>query len=157
MISVGVPPRREHGRSGARTARRPARTGPRDDRRAGRAPAQAPCRTRPDDHPGHRHLRLGPLAPAAVGQELGEPEIENFDEAAFGAHQVCALDVAVHNPARVSFIERVGYLMRTEHSLIKVLDFGLAKFLSTASGREGTQAQMTMAGMGIRDGVLHST
>jgi non-specific serine/threonine protein kinase len=38
-------------------------------------------------------------------------------------------------------------LMRTERGLVKVLDFGLAKFVSNDLSREVTQAQMTMAGM----------
>ncbi len=38
-------------------------------------------------------------------------------------------------------------LMRTERGLIKVLDFGLAKFLSNNQAPDLTQAQMTMAGM----------
>ena len=38
-------------------------------------------------------------------------------------------------------------LMRTERGLVKVLDFGLAKFLTNNEAREVTQAQMTMAGM----------
>ncbi len=38
-------------------------------------------------------------------------------------------------------------LMRTGRGLVKVLDFGLAKFITTGSGAEVTQAQMTMAGM----------
>ncbi len=38
-------------------------------------------------------------------------------------------------------------LMRTERGLVKVLDFGLAKFISNGAARDVTQAQMTMAGM----------
>jgi serine/threonine protein kinase/tetratricopeptide (TPR) repeat protein len=38
-------------------------------------------------------------------------------------------------------------LMRTERGLVKVLDFGLAKFVSNSVAREVTRAQMTMAGM----------
>ncbi|HEU4936442.1 MAG TPA: protein kinase [Vicinamibacterales bacterium] len=38
-------------------------------------------------------------------------------------------------------------LMRTERGLVKVLDFGLAKFISNATARDVTQAQMTMAGI----------
>jgi non-specific serine/threonine protein kinase len=38
-------------------------------------------------------------------------------------------------------------LMRTERGLVKVLDFGLAKFLSTTPATDLTQAPMTMVGM----------
>ena len=38
-------------------------------------------------------------------------------------------------------------LMRTERGLVKVLDFGLAKFIANHAGHDVTQAQMTMAGM----------
>src|SRR6185295_5079458 len=38
-------------------------------------------------------------------------------------------------------------LMRTERGLVKVLDFGLAKFLSTAPASDLTHVQMTMAGI----------
>jgi serine/threonine protein kinase/Tfp pilus assembly protein PilF len=38
-------------------------------------------------------------------------------------------------------------LIRTPRGLVKVLDFGLAKFMAQGSARDLTQAQMTMAGM----------
>ena len=38
-------------------------------------------------------------------------------------------------------------LIRTTRGLVKVLDFGLAKFVTQSGARELTQAQMTMAGM----------
>src|SRR3954451_19093060 len=38
-------------------------------------------------------------------------------------------------------------LMRTERGLVKVLDFGLAKFIANGAARDVTHAQMTMAGI----------
>ena len=43
-------------------------------------------------------------------QELREPEVEHLDQAALGAHQVGALDVAMDDAARVRFVQRVGHL-----------------------------------------------
>ena len=67
-------------------------------------------RHRPDHDPGHRHLRLGDVAAGAAADEFRETEIENLDQSPLGAHQVCALDVAMNNAARVRLVEGIGDL-----------------------------------------------
>src|SRR5688572_7535106 len=74
----------------------------------------------------------GPL-PVREVVEVGLQVADALDE----AHARCI----VHRDIKS------GNLMRTERGLVKVLDFGLAKFLANGSAREITQAQMTMAGM----------
>jgi serine/threonine protein kinase/Tfp pilus assembly protein PilF len=74
----------------------------------------------------------GPLLPREV-VDIGLQVADALDEA--HARGIVHRDI------------KSGNLMRTERGLIKVLDFGLAKFLANGSAREITQAQMTMAGM----------
>ena len=64
-----------------------------------------------EHHPGDRDLRLRDFRVlTAILDELREAEIEHLDEASVGPHQVCALDVAVDDAARVRFVERIGHL-----------------------------------------------
>ena len=67
-------------------------------------------RDRPDDHSRHRHLRRGHFLRCHVRNEFGEAEVEDLDEAALGAHQVCALDVAMDDPARMRLLQGIGHL-----------------------------------------------
>ena len=68
-------------------------------------------RHRADDRSRDGHLRLGDGHGLRVGlDELREAEIEHLHEAALGAHQIRALDVAMHDAAVVSFVQRVRHL-----------------------------------------------
>ena len=74
----------------------------------------------------------GPL-PVREVVEVGLQVADALDEA--HTHGIVHRDIKSAN------------LMRTERGLVKVLDFGLAKFVTRGVSSEVTQAQMTMAGM----------
>jgi serine/threonine protein kinase/Tfp pilus assembly protein PilF len=76
-------------------------------------------------------LTRGPL-PIREAVEVGLQVADALDEA--HARGIVHRDIKSAN------------LMRTERGLIKVLDFGLAKFLADGSARDRAQTQMTMAG-----------
>ena len=67
-------------------------------------------RDRADDHSRHGHLGLRDVLRGDVRDELRQTEVEDLDQPALGSHQVCALDIAMHDSARVRFVERVGHL-----------------------------------------------
>src|SRR3954451_17812160 len=74
----------------------------------------------------------GPL-PMREAIEVGQQVAEALDEA--------------HSRGIIHRDIKSANLMRTERGLVKVLDFGLAKFIGSGAARDVTQAQMTMAGM----------
>ena len=74
----------------------------------------------------------GPL-PAREVVEIGMQVADALDEA--------------HSRGIVHRDIKSANLIRTDRGLVKVLDFGLAKFVSSAGAADVTQAQMTMAGM----------
>jgi serine/threonine protein kinase/tetratricopeptide (TPR) repeat protein len=77
-------------------------------------------------------ITKGPL-PAREAVEIGLQVGDALDEA--------------HSRGIVHRDIKSANLIRTDRGLVKVLDFGLAKFLSAAPAAELTRAQMTMAGM----------
>ena len=70
------------------------------------------------------------------------PVIEAVD---VGVQVADALDEA-HGRGIIHRDIKSANLMRTSRGLVKVLDFGLAKFMTRGGAREVTQAQVTMAG-----------
>lgn len=68
------------------------------------------------------------------------------DVVEIGIQVADALDEA-HSRGIIHRDIKSGNLMRTERGLVKVLDFGLAKFIANDGARDVTQAHMTMSGM----------
>lgn len=52
--------------------------------------------------------------------ELGQPEVEHFDQAVFGHHHVAGLQVAMDNAGRMRRRQRVGNLHRTFQRLVEL-------------------------------------
>jgi len=77
-------------------------------------------------------VAAGPL-PVSEAVDVGVQVADALDEA--HARGIIHRDIKSAN------------LMRTTRGLVKVLDFGLAKFVAQGGARELTQAQMTMAGI----------
>ena len=76
--------------------------------------------------PGSRTLR-------GRWRELGQAEVEHLHEAAVGDHDVARLHVAVHHPAVVRLLERLGHLPRDregfrggERAFAQTLEEGVA-------------------------------
>src|SRR6478672_3414162 len=98
------------------------------------------------EHAGADFIVMEYVEGELLSQRVANGPLPLRDTVEIGLQVADALDEA-HSRGIVHRDIKSANLIRTERGLVKVLDFGLAKFISGTTAKDVTQAQMTMAGM----------